>query len=250
MGLRQAVRVAAYIRTGSRARKPCTARSPNVVPGSIRGRLRWAGTADKYAPYILFAECQAQCKRPAEELRLENIVGALSLAMVDKMEQAYAAETGRGPSAVAAITQIGVEPGLSIERLQANHRAVAFGGRAAGRPARRRRPGAARSSGGSDKRARALTLTAAGEKLFKSALAARRGITQAALARLSPDERRLLEGIVEKMFPALVGPGDDSDVVCRLCDASVCPMERCPVPQHRPCDFAAGARAWLAAELA
>ena len=30
----------------------------------------------------------------AEELRLENIVGALSLAMVDKMEQAYAARRG------------------------------------------------------------------------------------------------------------------------------------------------------------
>ena len=167
----------------------------------------------------------------AEELRLANIVGALSLAMVDKMEQAYATQTRRGPSAVAAITQIGLEPGLSIERLRriialSHSAAVRLIDQLAAEGLVRRE-----SSGGSDKRARALTLTATGEKLFKSALAARRGVTQAALARLSPDERRLLEGIAEKMFPALVGPGDDSDVVCRLCDASVCPMERCPVPQ-------------------
>ena len=124
-------------------------------------------------------------QRPAEELRLENIVGALSLAMVDKMEQAYAAETGRGPSAVAAITQIGLEPGLSIERLRriialSHSAAVRLIDQLAAEGLVRRE-----ASGGSDKRARALTLTAAGEKLFKSALAARRGITQAALARLS-----------------------------------------------------------------
>src|SRR5262245_45021829 len=54
----------------------------------------------------------------SDERRLENIWGAISLATVDKMERAFAAQTGRGPSAVAAISQVGMEPGLSIERLR------------------------------------------------------------------------------------------------------------------------------------
>jgi MarR family transcriptional regulator, negative regulator of the multidrug operon emrRAB len=171
-------------------------------------------------------------KRRLEELRLENIVGAMSLAMVDKMEQAFAAETGRGPSAVAALMQIGVEPGLSIERLR---RIIALSHSASVRLVDQLvAEGLVRreTSTGSDKRARALYLTAQGKTLFDAARAARGRITQAALARLSGEERRMLDGIVAKMFPALVGPDDDDEVVCRLCDETVCPMERCPVPQH------------------
>ena len=171
-------------------------------------------------------------KRRSEELRLENIVGAMSLAMVDKMEQAFAAETGRGPSAVAALMQIGVEPGLSIERLR---RIIALSHSASVRLVDQLvAEGLVRreASAGSDKRARAIYLTEQGETLFETARAARRRFTEAALSRLSGEERRALDGIVAKMFPALVGPGDDDDVVCRLCDETVCPTERCPVPQH------------------
>ena len=171
-------------------------------------------------------------KRRPEELRLENIVGAMSLAMVDKMEQAFAAETGRGPSAVAALMQIGVEPGLSIERLR---RIIALSHSASVRLVDQLvAEGLVRRevSPGSDKRARALYLTQQGEALFATARAARNRITQTALSRLSGEERRVLDGIVSKMFPALVGPGDDDYVVCRLCDETVCPLERCPVPQH------------------
>jgi MarR family transcriptional regulator, negative regulator of the multidrug operon emrRAB len=171
-------------------------------------------------------------KRRPEELRLENIVGAMSLAMVDKMEQAFAAETGRGPRAVAALMQIGAEPGLSIERLR---RIIALSHSASVRLVDQlvdeglvRRE----ASTGSDKRARALYLTDEGETLFETARAARGRITQAALSRLSGEERHALEGIVAKMFPALVGPGDNDCVVCRLCDETVCPMEHCPVPQY------------------
>ena len=171
-------------------------------------------------------------KRRSEELRLENIVGAMSLAMVDKMEQAFATETGRGPSAVAALMQVGVEPGLSIERLR---RIIALSHSASVRLVDQLvAEGLVRReiSAGSDKRTRALYLTAEGEAVFNAARAARNRITEAALGRLSAEERRLLDGIVAKMFPALVGPGDDDEVVCRLCDETVCPLERCPVPQH------------------
>ena len=108
-------------------------------------------------------------KRRPEELRLENIWRAMSLATVDKMEQAFAAETGRGPSAVAALLQIGVEPGLSIERLR---RIIALSHSASVRLVDQLvAEGLVRRevSAGSDKRARALYLTAQGEAVFKAA---------------------------------------------------------------------------------
>ena len=117
-------------------------------------------------------------KRRPEELRLENIVGAMSLAMVDKMEQAFAAETGRGPSAVAALMQIGVEPGLSIERLR---RIIALSHSASVRLVDQLvAEGLVRReiSTGSDKRARALYLTAA-----------RRGRVQRGQGRTQPHHR-------------------------------------------------------------
>lgn len=166
-----------------------------------------------------------------EERRLENIWGAISLATVDKMEQAFEAGIGRGPSATAAIIQVGVEPGLSIERLRRilalSHSATVrlVDQLAADRLVRRE------ASAGADKRERSLHLTDEGATLFETAKAARRNVAEAALARLSEAERQSLAAMIEKMFPALVGPGDDELVVCRLCeDESVCPYERCPVP--------------------
>jgi MarR family transcriptional regulator, negative regulator of the multidrug operon emrRAB len=168
----------------------------------------------------------------SEERRLENIWGAISLATVDKMEQAFSAATGRGPSAVAAITQISVEPGMSIERLRRvialSHSAtVRLVDQLVGEGLIRREP-----SPGTDKRARSLTLTPEGSALLETAKAARRRITEAAVDRLTAEERQALAGMIAKMFPALVAPGGDGEVVCRFCDDRVCPIERCPVPQH------------------
>jgi DNA-binding MarR family transcriptional regulator len=165
-----------------------------------------------------------------EDRRLENLWSAISLATVDKMEQAFSAVTGRSPSAVAAIMQVGMEPGLSIERLR---RIIALSHSATVRLVDQlvteglvRREAAA----GPDKRARALYLTDDGQVLFEAAKAARRRVAEAALDRLSEKDRQSLAAIIERMFPALVGPGGDDLVVCRLCDETVCPFDRCPVP--------------------
>jgi DNA-binding MarR family transcriptional regulator len=166
------------------------------------------------------------------ERRLENIWGAISLATVDKMEHAFAAATGRGPSAIAAITQINADPGMSIERLR---RVIALSHSATVRLVDQLAAEGLllrEASTGPDKRARSLYLTADGLSLLDTAKAARRKIVEAALERLSPEERQVLGSIIEKMFPALVAAGDDSEVVCRFCDEKACPIERCPVPQH------------------
>ncbi len=164
-----------------------------------------------------------------EERRLENIWGAISLATVDKMEQAFATAIERGPSATAAIIQAGIEPGLSIERLR---RILALSHSATVRLVDQLVADGLvnrEASIGPDKRQRALHLTGKGKAIYEAAMDARLRVSAAALARLTEKERRSLAGMIAKMFPALVGPGDDSEVVCRLCgDEGICPLDRCP----------------------
>ncbi|MDN2578442.1 MarR family winged helix-turn-helix transcriptional regulator [Aquibium sp. ELW1220] len=167
-----------------------------------------------------------------DEARLLNVFGAMSLACVDKMEKALASHGGRSPSATAALIRIGTGPGLSIEQLR---RMLALSHSATVRLVDQLvaqglvlRAGAA----GRDKRARALALTDEGEAAVRQSLAARRAVLARATEGLTNEERRLLSALVDKILPALVDAGDDSDVVCRICDEGVCVPARCPIPHH------------------
>jgi DNA-binding MarR family transcriptional regulator len=165
----------------------------------------------------------------SERLRLENIFGAMALALVDKMESAFSAETGLNPSAVAAIIQIGTDPGLSIEALR---RIIALSHSATVRLIDQLVAGGlvVRGSGGdSDRRAKALYLTETGQAVFQRNIIVRRAVIERAVGHLTAEEKRSLDGIVGKLLTALVDPGDDHDIVCRVCDVSVCTRERCPI---------------------
>jgi DNA-binding MarR family transcriptional regulator len=164
-----------------------------------------------------------------EKRRTENIFGAMGLALVDKMQQAFAAETGLGPSAAAAVIQIGTAPGLSVEQLR---RILALSHSATVRLVDQlaasglvERSG----TGESDRRAKPLRLTDAGAATFRRCLTSRRAVIGRAIDRLDASEMRNLASLVEKLLPALVDPGDDGDVVCRVCDEKVCVPERCPI---------------------
>lgn len=164
-----------------------------------------------------------------ETLRLENLFGAMSLALVDKMEKAFADETGLGPSAIAAIVQIGTEPGLAIETLR---RMIALSHSATVRLVDQLvASDLVLRAGGveGDKRVRSLQLTESGRALFDRSLAARRAVIGRAFKALKPEEAEQLGRLVEKLLPALVDLGDDQDVVCRVCDQGVCDQDRCPV---------------------
>lgn len=165
----------------------------------------------------------------SEKLRIENIFGAMSLALVDKMQQAFAAEAGLGPSAAAAIIQIGTAPGLSVEQLR---RILALSHSATVRLVDQFAAGGLVERGGAgdgDRRAKPLRLTGAGETTFQRCLASRRAVIARAVGRLDATETRNLAELAEKLLPALVEPGDDGDVVCRVCDEQVCVPERCPI---------------------
>ena len=164
-----------------------------------------------------------------ERLRIENIFGAMSLALVDKMQQAFATEAGLGPSAAAAIIQVGTAPGLSIEQLR---RILALSHSATVRLVDQLCAGGLverGEAGDGDRRAKPLHLTEAGQAAFGRCVRSRRAVIERAVGKLDSEETRMLAGLVEKLLPALVDPGDDGDVVCRVCDETICTAERCPI---------------------
>lgn len=164
-----------------------------------------------------------------EKLRFENIFGAMSLALVDKLERAYEADIGLGPSSVAALIQIGAGSGLTIETLR---RIIGLSHSASVRLIDQLEAAGLvlRSEPvDGDRRAKALKLTEAGRALYGRCKEARRGVTERAFAVLDPDEMQLFGRLAEKVLPALVNLGADQDVVCRVCDESVCVRARCPI---------------------
>ncbi len=161
-----------------------------------------------------------------DEAKIENLVGALALALVDRLQadaQALAPEPG---PAAAAVALIGHAPGLSIERLR---RAVALSHSAAVRLVDRLVADGLvqRITAANDRRAVALRLTPLGETQGAAILAARQGGLAEAMAALSPDERQQFGTLAEKLLRALVRTPDRAYRSCRLCNYRAC--VDCPV---------------------
>lgn len=168
--------------------------------------------------------------RQADRARTANILAAFALAMTDKIDSAMrGAASGRGGMASAALVQIASDPGLSIERLRTS---IGLSHSATVRIVDQLEAAAlvvrSRSAAG-DSRVAELHLTPRGEDEANAGLAARRAVLDRALQRLGPPDVEALSRLVEKAMGAVVELGADQDVVCRLCDLSACPQERCPV---------------------
>lgn len=158
--------------------------------------------------------------------KLENLVGALALAISDALLRDVEHQAPEPGPAAAAIALLRHEPGMAIERLR--------------RALRLSHPGAVRlvdrlvadtllvrHPSSTDRRAVALYLTEAGEQRCDAILAARRGSLARALGTLDEAERRTLELLTEKLLGGLIRGVDDAYAVCRLCDTCAC--RDCPV---------------------
>jgi DNA-binding MarR family transcriptional regulator len=158
--------------------------------------------------------------------KVENIVGALALALSDSVllgAQEQAPEPG---PAAAALTLLVHEPGMPIERLRRALRlshpgAVRLVDRLVAENLIERRPSP------TDRRAVALYLTKAGEKSSNAIFAVRQSRIEEALKVLDPSERDMLGKLTEKLLRGLVHDLDQAYSVCRLCDPGVC--TNCPV---------------------
>jgi DNA-binding MarR family transcriptional regulator len=155
--------------------------------------------------------------------RTGNLLGALALTLADQI--------GTGSDAAALITLRNYAEGEPLDLLR---RALALSHPGVVRLADRleRRGLVERRRSERDGRAVALRLTSAGRRAADQAQATRADAVDAALAALGKDERRALEGMLERMLAAHTTDSTASLVICRLCDPDVCGHpDACPVTQ-------------------
>jgi len=160
-----------------------------------------------------------------------NVLGALAMAVTDRISAEVAAAAGQSVSAAAALSALHHFPGRqNLDRL--------------GRVLGLTHSGAVRlvdrladaglvvreSTHESDGRSRMLALTPAGRAAAVRISAARTAALADLLADLSPDERAALHGLSGRLMDALVRTKEGGAWICRLCDLTACgrPDGRCP----------------------
>jgi MarR family transcriptional repressor of emrRAB len=171
--------------------------------------------------------------QPEQDLaRGANLLGAVSLAVTDRIRVAAERGAEHGGSAPAALISLaGYLDGSPIDAVRSplalTHSAtVRLVDRlvAAGLAQRREGP---------DRRSVAVELTPAGHTAAAEAVKARAGALEEALAGLDPDERAELARLHAKVLGTLTEGRASAGHICRLCDSHACGHEegRCPVTQ-------------------
>ncbi|MBK8157732.1 MAG: MarR family transcriptional regulator [Rhodospirillaceae bacterium] len=161
------------------------------------------------------------------DTRTANLLGALSLMMMDAVGKELGDLTDICESDWAALIVLDQSPGITVDRLA--------------RIVRLSQPGAVRMINrlveegwverqqGADRRARPLALTPAGQRLVRAMLLGREKILAQALDTLGDDERQTLGNLLEKMLAGLTTDELSAETACRLCDEHACPQESCPL---------------------
>jgi MarR family transcriptional regulator, negative regulator of the multidrug operon emrRAB len=159
-----------------------------------------------------------------------NLLGALSLAVADRLETATRAAAAHGGSAPAALTALDTFlEGSSIDTMRrplglTHSAAVRLVDRLAG-------AGLVRRAAGEDGRSVAVFLTPAGRRAAAQVQDGRTRALAHVLAPLTAAERESLTRLHEKLLAGLTAGRADAGRICRLCDADACGHEqgRCPV---------------------
>lgn len=164
-----------------------------------------------------------------QSARSSNLLGALALSLVDKMNTAVVAAAGSSGETPAALITLAAEPGLSINALRqilklSHPGTVRLIDRLAAQGLVERRAG-------TDGRTLALFLTPAGDRRCSDLLAARRRPLQQAVDTLSEAEQHQLTQLLETLLTAMTTSELEAFAICRLCETAVCPSDRCPVEQ-------------------
>ncbi len=168
--------------------------------------------------------------RRTESRRTGNLLGAAALAISGAVETSFA--TQRSEAANAALTIMLQWPPRSIGHLarvlQRSHSATVR------LIEELEAQQLVEKNAGADRRAVIARLTPAGRREARRLLAARSGLLDDMVDRLDAGERRELTRLLEKVLPMLTPDRDACDHICRLCELSACPQDRCPVEQAVP----------------
>jgi DNA-binding MarR family transcriptional regulator len=153
--------------------------------------------------------------------RGDNLLGALALAVTDRMSDAVTAAADQSVTSATALSALhhfldapsvdllrqvlGLTSSGTV-RLLDRLEAAGYVTRGAGR----------------DARSTAITLTAAGREAAERVSAARAHLLEEALAVLSDDERATFEAIASKLLVGMMREPGAVRWTCRLCDTGTC----------------------------
>lgn len=160
------------------------------------------------------------------KIKTDNMLGALAVALLDRVEEAFAAAIGRGGSFAAAILTLGARPRLSVSELGAilgleHSSTVRLLDRLESEELITRGSGA-------DRRAREITLRARGARAFEKLLEARRAAIALLTDGLTKGELRQLETLLGRLLENVADSVDDARQICRLCEHRICVGADCP----------------------
>jgi len=150
-----------------------------------------------------------------------NVLGALALLLADQLSAAVATAAGGSGSAAAALAALhGFLDRPTLDKLRqvlglTPSGAVRLVDRLAEAGLVTRGPGA-------DLRSRAVILTPAGRRAAVRVASARAAVLDRALADLTANQRRTLEGLLGKVMAGMVREKDGGAWICRLCDLDAC----------------------------
>lgn len=164
--------------------------------------------------------CEAMIDRTA------NLLGAVGLAIADRIEDAAKETVKRAGETPAALVVIGYGLGPTNERLRhilglSHPGAVRLVDRLVA-------DGLVERQAGKDKRSIALYLTPGGVAARSALLKGRLAAITPVLEPLAETQLQALNDILEKMLSGLPESDLDRCRLCRLCDDTVC--TNCPIP--------------------
>ena len=159
-----------------------------------------------------------------------NLLGALSLAVADRTQEAVAEPGGLSETAAAALSALHhFLDRPSVERLG---QVVGLTSSGTVRLVRRlQQAGYVEREAGRDARVSEVRLTASGRRAARRVSAARAAVLGNALQDLSGEEKETLDGLLARALVRMMRAPGATKWMCRMCDTSACGREqgRCPV---------------------
>jgi DNA-binding MarR family transcriptional regulator len=162
-------------------------------------------------------------------MQIENTIGALALALDDRITKTFGEHAATGSSRAGALVSLYVRGSLNIDALRRildikHSTCVRLADHLEAAGLVRRRPSSR------DRRAVELELTDVGEDAARELLSARNDVIASALAPLSRTDRVQLARLVALMLRELTTDRTSARHICRLCDHSACRhADPCPV---------------------
>jgi len=158
--------------------------------------------------------------------RTTNLLGALALAITDRINSGMKHALDRSGESAAAIIVLGYAPGLSVEVLRQvldlSHPGTVR------LIDRLEEDGLVERRKAEDGRAVALHLTRKGSKLRQQLMDRRLDMLEAALKGLTANERAVLGDLLSKVLTNLPETEMAKHRICRLCAVRTC--SDCPIP--------------------